>query len=310
VTSAGPHLFFTGNDRYFSRDNELFMFTEAPGVSRRQDINPMYEGSHPRELFFTGTHLYFSADDGVHGRELWSLSLDELNAPCRPGPTALCLVDGRFRAELFWHDSSGRRGDGYALPWSSESGAFWFYDYDNPEAVVKLIDGTGGNDAFWLFLGPLTDAHGALTVTDVTNGQTRRFPEVPGPLAAFADVEVFRRSARSAEPCMAASTRLCLHGGRFAVELSWRDALGTSRPAQAYFHSDTAGYFSFFGPHWVEAAVKLLDGRAINGHHWLFATGLTDLETTLTITDTATGMVRTSTSERKPWSLIDLKSLP
>jgi hypothetical protein len=37
--------------------------------------------------------------------------------------------------------------------------------------------------------------------------------------------------------------------------------------------------------------VKVLNGRAINGHFWVFYGGLTDLEYTITVRDTATGQV-------------------
>jgi hypothetical protein len=36
-----------------------------------------------------------------------------------------------------------------------------------------------------------------------------------------------------------------------------------------------------------------LDGTPVNGHFWLFHAGMTDLETTLTVTDTLTGAIRT-----------------
>jgi len=39
----------------------------------------------------------------------------------------------------------------------------------------------------------------------------------------------------------------------------------------------------------------MLDGRDLTGHFWLFYGGLTDLEFTVTVTDTATGVVKSYT---------------
>jgi hypothetical protein len=39
----------------------------------------------------------------------------------------------------------------------------------------------------------------------------------------------------------------------------------------------------------VELIVKVLDGRAVNGHFWVFYGALSDVQYTLTVTDTQTG---------------------
>ncbi len=38
--------------------------------------------------------------------------------------------------------------------------------------------------------------------------------------------------------------------------------------------------------------MKVLDGRTVNGRYWVFYGGLTDLEYTLTVTDTVTGAMK------------------
>lgn len=84
---------------------------------------------------------------------------------------------------------------------------------------------------------------------------------------------------------------LCL-GGRFRVHLDWRtdqaSGSGVPVPRTAGF-----GYFWIFSDNNVEIAVKLVDGRAVNKHFWMFAASLTDVEFTLTVTDTVTGAVQT-----------------
>ena len=53
------------------------------------------------------------------------------------------------------------------------------------------------------------------------------------------------------------------------------------------------GYFWFTQSSNVEVIVKILDGRPINGHFWLFTGALSNLEYRITITDTVTGASRT-----------------
>jgi len=40
----------------------------------------------------------------------------------------------------------------------------------------------------------------------------------------------------------------------------------------------------------------VLDGRSINGHFWVFYGALSDVQYTITVTDTITGAVRTYTN--------------
>lgn len=61
--------------------------------------------------------------------------------------------------------------------------------------------------------------------------------------------------------------------------------LGLPRLARAVALGDQAGYFWFFEPGNVEVTLKLLDGRPINGHLWVFASSLTDRPFTLTVID-------------------------
>ena len=52
---------------------------------------------------------------------------------------------------------------------------------------------------------------------------------------------------------------------------------------------DQTGVFWFFNPAAVDLVVKAVDGRAVNGHFWVFYGGLSDVEYDLTVTDTASG---------------------
>lgn len=111
---------------------------------------------------------------------------------CSAGPQALCLLGGRFRAEVAWrtpHD--GGAGNGHAVPQSDGSGFFWFWSAGSLELAVKLLDGTPVNGRFWLFYGALTDVEYILTVTDTATGAARTYHNSAGNLCGSADVTAF-----------------------------------------------------------------------------------------------------------------------
>jgi hypothetical protein len=66
-----------------------------------------------------------------------------------------------------------------------------------------------------------------------------------------------------------------------------------------------SGYFWFFDPSNVELIVKVLDGCGVNGHFWVLAGGLTEVEVVVNVTDTVTGSTKTYTNPQgNPFSLI------
>ena len=85
---------------------------------------------------------------------------------------------------------------------------------------------------------------------------------------------------------------LLLGGGRFSLELGWRDFIGNTGAGRPNVLTDDTGYFWFFNGSNVEVVVKVLDGTDINGHFWVFFGSLTNVEFTLTVTDTMSGQVR------------------
>jgi len=92
--------------------------------------------------------------------------------------------------------------------------------------------------------------------------------------------------------CASGPTTLCLgSGGRFKVEAAWKTA-NASGPAQVMGSDGDSGRFYFFAPDNTELTVKVLDGCSLGGHYWVFASGLTNVELIVTVTDTNTGHSR------------------
>lgn len=106
--------------------------------------------------------------------------------------TTLCLQDERFALTVEWSDPrSGDAGAGHPVDLTGDTGAFWFFDPNNLEMMVKVIDGRPVNGHFWLFYGSLTDVELTLTVTDRDTGIERTFTKPPFVFASEGDTTAF-----------------------------------------------------------------------------------------------------------------------
>lgn len=89
---------------------------------------------------------------------------------CEPNLTTLCLESGRFQVDV-----QGPDGAASAAPLTLKSGFFWFDWNQNPQVVVKILDGRIENGHYWIHVSALTDAGFTVRVTDRVSGQTRDY---------------------------------------------------------------------------------------------------------------------------------------
>jgi hypothetical protein len=114
---------------------------------------------------------------------------------------------------------------------------------------------------------------------------------VLGALARPAVAATYERPAASG--CVPNSTTLCLQANRFSVVAHWRTTDGHSGTGRAVAITADTGYFWFFSAANIEVVLKVLNGCSLNHRYWVFAGGLTNVQNTLTVTDTKTGVVKT-----------------
>ena len=103
--------------------------------------------------------------------------------------------------------------------------------------------------------------------------------------AIAADVDC---ATTPASPCQADASTVCLADGRFRVQVSYRTATASGAGRARRLSADT-GWFWFFAADNLELVLKVLDGCSLNDRFWVFASGLTDVGVTITVTDTRTG---------------------
>ncbi len=236
--------------------------------------------------------------------------------PCATGQGSLCAADGRFRITAAWRTTTGQSGIGQPGQLTGDTGDFWFFDSSNIEALAKVLNGCGVNGHFWFFAGGLTNVNVTLKVEDTKTGRVKTYTNPQNSVfvpiqdtAAFATctaddlVEPPPSDPERIEPAASAPAEssidsdpscagLCLDNGRFAVSAHWLAGAQSGSANGVELTPDT-GYLWFFDASNVEAVVKVLDGCGINGHYWVFAGGLTNVEVDLTITDSTTGRAKT-----------------
>ncbi len=249
-----------------------------------------------------------------HGADTAAAQIDVIPVGgCRPQAGALCLSDSRFRLQLDWQAPDGRSGTGSGVPLTRDTGYFWFFRQANVEIVVKVLDGAAVNGHFWVFFAGLSDLAYRLTVTDTVTGEEIAYDNPAGTLASVADVTALPAmkgltssqrldTAPSPAPgdhavhsstsgsCTPGPARHCLGtDGRFAVEVEWSAPDGRGGDGSTFALTDDTGAFWFLRQSNLELVVKILDGRPVNGHFWVFFASMTDLPFQLTVTDTQTG---------------------
>jgi hypothetical protein len=176
---------------------------------------------------------------------------------------------------------------------------------DHPESVVAeegsratlSVEATGSALEYRWFEGEAGDrsrpaGSGNPFVTPTLAAATSYWVLVSGACgvveSSVAKVDVTR-------PCP--SDALCALSNRFIIRLRAVDhRTNRSGGGEPHPENDIFGYFSVPAltgdPENPEVFVKILDGRSVNGNFWVFYGGLTDLQYTLSVTDSETGEMR------------------
>ena len=98
---------------------------------------------------------------------------------CSPDADTLCINDQpgdrRFRIEVAYTSAAGA-GQAKAHRLSAigiaRGGLFSFFSADNPELLVKVLNGCSLNDRYWVFTSAGTDVGVTITVTDMIANRT------------------------------------------------------------------------------------------------------------------------------------------
>ena len=173
-----------------TRDGEVYVGTRAGRILSSRDRGSTWnEHSQPwgRDLW---PHLSYDQIqhrlDVITGSGIYTTSLE--TATCsRPG--RLCLGDD-LALDATWRLEGEPEQAAVATPLTSNSGAFWFFEEDNLEVVVKVLDGCAINGHYWLFATGLTDVETRVTIRRLGAPGLATYDSPAGqPFQAIRDVE-------------------------------------------------------------------------------------------------------------------------
>ena len=121
-----------------------------------------------------GEILYFIVDpkggDHICDSTGLDLTVSLAGAPGCDAPTTLCLDHNRFRVTANWTKNTGENGAANAVKLTDGSGYFWFFDPTNIEMIVKVLNGCGINNAYWVFAAGLTNVEVSWQALDTNTG--------------------------------------------------------------------------------------------------------------------------------------------
>lgn len=194
------HSTFSGSSarllgHFFGNDKIAFSTTSdgLPGVTRSFTSLSQAAEEAGQSRIYGGIHWQFDNQGGLrNGRALADDVFFGFLTPltqagtCTPGTTTLCLNHNRFRVTATWSTGSGSNSARAELQ-GNDSGRFWFFDPDNTELTVKVLNGCGVNDRYWIFASGLTNVEVLVTVTDMKTGKTKRYFNAQG--TKFAPVQ-------------------------------------------------------------------------------------------------------------------------
>ncbi len=262
----------------------LYFFADAPDFSSRdlwrtdgtaagtQVLGKFSDGIGgerlPGGLILFGNGLAFYADDDVHGSELW----------VSDGTAAGTRLVSDIQPGSLGSNPSGLAAAGARLYFAADDGIHGneLWESDGTAAGTRLVQDINPGPAPSNPSGMI--AAGSLLFWSADDGLTGQ--------------ELWALPLAGPAGCAPGATALCLAGNRFKVEAFWRDFQGNSGAGQAKPLTGDTGTFWFFSPDNVEVVVKVLDGRAIDGDFWVFYGALSNVEYSITVTDTVTGLTK------------------
>ncbi|HVS16456.1 MAG TPA: hypothetical protein VMV46_21280 [Thermoanaerobaculia bacterium] len=115
----------------------------------------------------TGWFLEGQYDEGCCDRFVVDLGLVPLLPLVVEG--ALGFHRGRFIVSADFSDFEGVRAEAVPVALDDQSGFFWFFDADNPELFVKILDACDLFGRYWIFIAGLTNLGVDVMVLDQQN---------------------------------------------------------------------------------------------------------------------------------------------
>jgi subtilisin family serine protease len=172
--TSGPSTFFgTSQAAPHAAGGAALLLSKNAGLSVDEIENALES---------TGTPVTDHRTGGVHPRLTLVDAIRSVPGAggCVTTDTVLC-IGSRFTVSVDFSTTQGggREGKGTASSAApigySRGGLFWFFDSENPEMLVKVLDGCSFNGHYWFFASAGTNVGYTITVTDSREDMTRTY---------------------------------------------------------------------------------------------------------------------------------------
>ncbi len=116
---------------------------------------------------------------------------------CESSAERRCLQDSRYAVTVDWRTAAGSGRGSVVHAGTNDSGLFTFFDRNNWEVLIKVLDGCALNEHVWVFGASTTDLGYVIRVTDTVTGTVKEYRNEPGmPASAVTDVSAFEQGCR------------------------------------------------------------------------------------------------------------------
>ena len=117
---------------------------------------------------------------------------DDFPSVCVEDANTLCLNNDRFRVRVVWTDFEQNTGQAFALPYTADSGFFYFFGADNLEILIKVLNACNPFERYWVYFAVASNVAYTVEVVDVVGQQVKTYTNPPGVYApATGDNDAF-----------------------------------------------------------------------------------------------------------------------
>jgi hypothetical protein len=179
-------------------------WANGEGGTKSFPVNIVNDTETEGDETFTATLSAPSGGASIGSPSTTTVTITDDDTNCVPSTCVsdtnhLCLeggsgTPGRFRVSVVWTDFLGATGPGVALPYTSDSGFFYFFNESNLELLVKVLNGCGFNNSYWFFYGAATNVELVYTVVDLQTCQTRTLSNPSGVFGSDGNITLFSTS--------------------------------------------------------------------------------------------------------------------
>lgn len=138
-----------------------------------EDAKP--EGNESVRLTLANPTGGAQLDDSKRAATLTILDDDGQTAACVEDGVTGCLSANRFKVEVTWRLQDGNTGEGHVEPLSDDSAVIWFFNVENKEMLLKVLDACQPFGSYWVFFAATTNVDFTATVTDTATGVVKEY---------------------------------------------------------------------------------------------------------------------------------------